>query len=209
MRSHDQIEHTSRARPRPERLPAPVPRHVQHAVAAGRSDPLRSDDLLQLQRLVGNAAAGELVEEAPVAGVLGSGRGRPLEPALRAEMEARLGHDFSDVRVHTDSAAESSARALGANAYTVGSDVVFQRDHYDPSSTEGRTTLAHELTHVVQQRRGPVDGTDTGTGVKVSDPADRFEQEAAATAQAVMSQPLPGAVVQRNAQEQEEDDGGD
>ena len=91
--------------------------------------------------------------------VLSSGGGRPLDADTRADMEGRLGHDFGDVRVHTDSAAADSAAAVGAHAYTVGRDVVFQRDAYDPSRQAGRTTLAHELTHVVQQRCGPVDGT--------------------------------------------------
>ena len=99
--------------------------------------------------------------------VVNSG-GRPLEPEVRRDMESRLGHDFSDVRVHDDSAAAASATAVNAHAYTVGSNVVFQRDKYDPSSTEGRTTLAHELTHVVQQRSGPVDGTSAPGGIKVS-----------------------------------------
>ncbi len=53
--------------------------------------------------------------------------------------------------------------------------------------------LAHELTHVVQQRSGPVDGTPTGGGVKVSDPSDRFEREAAATAEHAMAAPAPTA----------------
>lgn len=66
-------------------------------------------------------------------------------------MERRLGHDFSRVRVHTDSRAVESARSLGARAYTVGSDVVFGAGEYAPSATEGRRLLAHELTHVVQQ----------------------------------------------------------
>jgi hypothetical protein len=108
-------------------------------------------------------------------------------------MEARLGHDFGDVRVHTDAAATESAKAVNAHAYTVGSNVVFQRDRYDPDSAEGRTMLAHELTHVVQQRSGPVDGTPTGGGVKVSDPSDRFEREAAATAEHAMAVPAPTA----------------
>ena len=106
-------------------------------------------------------------------------------------MESRLGHDFSDVRVHDDSAAAASATAVNAHAYTVGSNVVFQRDKYDPSSTEGRTTLAHELTHVVQQRSGPVDGSSAPGGIKVSDPSDRFEREAAANADRVMATPAP------------------
>ena len=113
---------------------------------------------------------------------VGGGGGSPLEPEVRGDMEARLGADFGDVRVHTVAAAHDSAQAVNAHAYTVGSHVVFQRDAYDPGSHQGRTTLAHELTHVVQQRSGPVDGTEAGGGVRVSDPADRFEQEAAATA---------------------------
>ena len=106
-------------------------------------------------------------------------------------MEGRLGHDFGDVRVHDDPAAHSSAQAVNAHAYTVGSNVVFQRDRYDPGSDAGRTMLAHELTHVVQQRSGPVDGTPSAGGIKVSDPSDRFEREAAANAERVMAAPAP------------------
>ena len=106
-------------------------------------------------------------------------------------MEGRLGHDFGDVRVHDDSRAHDSAVGVNANAYTVGSNIVFQRDRYDPSSSEGKLTLAHELTHVVQQRSGPVDGTPASGGIKVSDPSDRFDREAAANAERVMSGPAP------------------
>jgi hypothetical protein len=138
--------------------------------------------------------------------------GRPLEPDVRADMEGRLGHDFSDVQVHDDSAAAASATSVNAHAYTVGSNVVFQRDRYDPSTPDGRTTLAHELTHVVQQRSGPVDGTSAPGGIKISDPSDRFEREAAANADQVMSGPAPfqtaagsasGPSVQRHAAEDE------
>jgi hypothetical protein len=108
-------------------------------------------------------------------------------------MESRLGHDFGDVRVHTDSRAHESAQAVGAHAYTVGRDVVFQRDRYDPSSDQGRTTLAHELTHVVQQRSGAVDGTPAPGGIRVSDPSDRFEREAVSTAERAMVTPVPAA----------------
>jgi hypothetical protein len=108
-------------------------------------------------------------------------------------MEARLGADFSDVRVHTGDDAHGSARAVNAHAYTVGSNIVFQRGRFDTESTSGRTMLAHELTHVVQQRNGPVDGTPAEGGVKVSDPSDRFEREAASTADRVISAPAPAA----------------
>jgi hypothetical protein len=77
--------------------------------------------------------------------------GRPLEPSVRGEMEARFGHDFSRVRVHTNGRAAESARALNANAYTVGRDVVFGEGRYEPASADGTRLLAHELTHVVQQ----------------------------------------------------------
>lgn len=140
----------------------------------------------------GNGAVAQLLEEerSPVHDVINSG-GRPLEPAVRDDMEARLGHDFSDVRIHDDAAAADSAKAVNAHAYTVGSNVVFQRDVYDPSSTQGKTTLAHELTHVIQQRSGPVDGTSAPGGIKVSDPSDRFEREASANADRVMAGPAP------------------
>lgn len=104
-----------------------------------------------------------------------------------------MGADFSDVRIHNDSAAHESAKGVGAHAYTVGNNVVFQRDAYDPSSPQGRTTLAHELTHVIQQRNGPVEGTEAPGGIRVSDPSDRFEREAVANADRVLSDPAPAA----------------
>lgn len=69
-------------------------------------------------------------------------------------MESRFGHDFGSVRVHTDSRASASARAVGASAYTVGRDVVFGAGRYAPRTETGRGLLAHELAHVVQQGQG-------------------------------------------------------
>lgn len=77
--------------------------------------------------------------------------GQPLDPATRAFMEPRFGHDFSRVRVHTDSMAVASAGAVNALAYTVGRDVVFGVGQYAPATEEGKRLLAHELSHVVQQ----------------------------------------------------------
>jgi hypothetical protein len=82
-------------------------------------------------------------------------RGQPLDPATRAFMEPRFGHDFSRVRVHTDPLAARSAEAVAAHAYTVGSDVVFGAGRYAPANHDGRRLLAHELTHVVQQNAFP------------------------------------------------------
>src|SRR5262249_5093546 len=69
----------------------------------------------------------------------------------RSFMEPRFGHDFSRVRVHTDAEATASARAVDAQAYTVGRDVVFDNGRYAPQTSAGRHLLAHELAHVVQQ----------------------------------------------------------
>ena len=125
----------------------------------------------------------------PILEVVGRGGGQPLDPAVRADMEARLGSDFSDVRVHTGDKAARSAAAVSAAAYTMGSEVVFGQGSFDPASPAGRQRLAHELVHVQQQRQGPVSGTDSGGGVAISDPADSFEREAEATAARVASGP--------------------
>jgi hypothetical protein len=101
--------------------------------------------------------------------------GQPLSPVVQRKMERALGADFSDVRVHQD---DGRTRAMNAEAYTVGRDIVFGGGNYDPHSAEGQHTLAHELTHVVQQRSGPVAGSEVGDGVSVSDPSDSFERAA-------------------------------
>ncbi|HMG47956.1 MAG TPA: DUF4157 domain-containing protein [Allosphingosinicella sp.] len=80
------------------------------------------------------------------------GSGRPLDAPVRRDMEQRMGRDFSQVRVHQGGDAEQSARDVGALAYTVGSDIVFGREQFAPKTNDGRRLLAHELTHVVQQR---------------------------------------------------------
>ena len=77
--------------------------------------------------------------------------GRPLDAATRAFFEPRFGVDFGATRVHTDSRAAASARAVDALAYTVGNDVVFDTGQYAPHLDSGKRLLAHELTHVVQQ----------------------------------------------------------
>ncbi|MFJ9039032.1 DUF4157 domain-containing protein [Streptomyces sp. NPDC102406] len=137
---------------------------------------------------------GPEVQRSAVHDVL-STAGRPLDTPLRTEMEARLGADFGDVRLHTDEAARASAAEIGARAYTSGQHVVVGRNGMD------KHTLAHELTHVVQQRQGPVAGSDNGSGLAVSDPSDRFEREAEANAARVMSRGYDpeSAAVQRSA----------
>src|SRR5262249_62030497 len=99
----------------------------------------------------GPAGAPPLVER-----VLASPGGE-LERRERESFEPRLGRDFSGVRIHVDSAAAESARAVGAHAYAAGSHVVFGAGRYRPETDDGRRLLAHELVHVVQQSGGSAD----------------------------------------------------
>ncbi len=95
--------------------------------------------------------------------------GEPLSRSARNFLEPCFGRDFSQVRVHTGTAAAESARAIQARAYTAGQDVVFAAGEYAPESGEGLRLLAHELTHVVQQH------SDSDSSARVQ----RQEQEEA------------------------------
>jgi hypothetical protein len=202
------------------RQPAPRPanddvRHLQALLATKQGQP---STVLHLQRAAGNDAAAQLLAEdenndrSPVLDEI-EREGQPLDPQTQATMEQNLGADFSDVRVHTDAEASASAKSVQAHAYTVGSDVVFQSGSYQPDTESGQRTLAHELTHVMQQRSGPVDGSDAGGGIAVSDPSDRFEQAAESNAdrfvagKAADTQPVAqGLSVQRDAIGEEDSD---
>jgi hypothetical protein len=198
MHDHDleiEIADPAAARHR-EQADAVSGRDIGRGVEARRPDALGPGGMLHLQRSAGNAgvaglvasrqAEGEGEDTSPVHDVVAS-RGTPLDPGTRFDMESAVGHDFGDVEVHTDAQAAASARAVQAHAYTVGSHIVFGEGRYHPETDEGRRTLAHELTHVVQQREGPVDGTRAPAGNRVSDPSDRFEREADNVADRVMS----------------------
>jgi hypothetical protein len=124
-----------------------------------------------------------------VPAVTGGSGGQSLAPPVRLDMETRFGADFSDVRIYTDTQAAESAATMTARAYTVGSAIVFGQGSFEPGSLDGKRLLAHELAHVLQQRKGPVPGADTGIGVAVSDPSDPCEQEAEASASRVMTGP--------------------
>ncbi|OOG70722.1 DUF4157 domain-containing protein [Algoriphagus sp. A40] len=88
-----------------------------------------------------------------------SGSGAALPPPVQQDMGSKIGADFSGVKVHTGPQAASMSSALGAQAFTHGSDIYFNEGKYQPESSEGKHLLAHELTHTVQQgaavRRSP------------------------------------------------------
>ena len=111
--------------------------------------------------------------------------GRPLDAPTRSFMEPRFGHDFGGVRVHDDAAGAESARAVNANAYTVGQHIVFDDGKYNPSSHAGKTLLAHELAHTVQQ--SGLQRSSNDVSLDRGHEYDRLEREASHTANAVMA----------------------
>jgi hypothetical protein len=99
---------------------------------------------------------------------------QPLDRENRTFFAARLGRDFSAVRVHTDPVSAASARALGALAYTIGPHIVFDEGAYQPRTPDGAALLAHELVHVAQQHT-PI---SRGTRLAVADDNGPAESEA-------------------------------
>ena len=136
---------------------------------------------------------GAFAVEAGQVGLLSSG-GRPLPDAVRGKMEAALGADFSNVRVHVGPQAER----IGAIAFTLGSDIYFAPGRYQPDTVHGRQLLGHELAHVVQQRAGRV-RNPLGSGIAVVQDhaleaeADRLGRHAAAHRVTAQAKPAPGA----------------
>ena len=147
---------------------------------------------------VSRVESGDVSPDEDVSGAVNGGLlsgGQALDAETRGFMEPRFGHDFSQVRIHTDSKASDSTEAVSARAYTVGTDIAFRSGEYNPGSSQGKQLLAHELTHVVQQggagvRRmvqrdvesdmGPDSGgADDGVGQVVSLPDQSFDMEQA------------------------------
>jgi len=116
------------------------------------AQPHAEHERAQTSRL-GAYDSGTTVAPSVVREVLSSA-GQPLDSATREFMEPRFGYDFSQVRIHTEHRASAAARKVAAQAFTVGEHIMFAEDQYAPDSAVGRHLLAHELTHVVQQRAG-------------------------------------------------------
>jgi hypothetical protein len=155
--------------------------------------PRHADTLRTVASNVGNAAFARFAQ--PGSGILpggrvhpdiesaigaARGRGIPLDGAVRERVGEALGDPLADVRVHADEHADALARSVSARAFTTGTDIFFAQGEYRPRTAGGDALLAHELTHVVQQRAGPTTGPLT-----VTDPAGALEAEADATARAL------------------------
>jgi hypothetical protein len=81
------------------------------------------------------------------------GGGQPLDAGLQQSMGQAMGADFSGVRVHTDAQSDQLNQSIQAKAFTTGQDVFFRQGAYEPGSRGGQELIAHELTHVVQQKK--------------------------------------------------------
>ena len=163
------------------------------AIALQQTPSLAPHSLLQLQQKYGNhyvqrvvqlARQGngqtEVTSEVETAIERQRGKGRGLENSVQRQMETAFGNDFSAVRVHTDTEADSLNQALQARAFTTGKDIFFRQGEYNPGSYQGKELLAHELTHVVQQTVG------VQRKLKVNQAGDPFEQEADRVAKQIM-----------------------
>lgn len=146
--------------------------------------------------------ASDVVTPAPVSNqALGEalGSGAPLDPAVRAEMESRFGADFGAVRIHDEPSAHGAAQQHRAQAFTVGDHIAFNSGRYEPGRLDGKHLLAHELAHVVQQRRGGTELPRAGGGLeRAAEQAasslvasSGSVQVAGASAVGVARQPLP------------------
>ncbi len=120
------------------------------------------------------AGPGPAVAPSIVHGVLRS-PGQSLPAHVQQQMERGLGHNFGDVRVHTDQRASASAQEVSAHAYTVGRQIVFSAGRFEPATPQGRELLAHELTHAAEHPYGAP--TPSGD-LRISSPAEPAEQHA-------------------------------
>ena len=161
--------------------------HASMLNRATNGQPSRAgQSLLRLQKRYGNryvqrvlALAGKGTGEAEVAPEVeqsiqqARGGGHGIDSRVRGQMESALGADFSNVRLHTDTRADTLNRELNARAFTTGQDIFFRQGASNSGSSSGRELLAHELTHVVQQ-----DGDKVQRKLTVGQPGDKYEQEA-------------------------------
>ncbi|MGH9056615.1 MAG: eCIS core domain-containing protein [Acidimicrobiales bacterium] len=154
----------------------------------------RAGGLLDLQQNAGNAAVTSMLQPTPgdlVRSVVGS-PGRPLDSTTASFVRSAAGHDPSGIRVHDGPQAAAAASSVQAEMFASGNHLVAPSG-LDVSTAEGAFKTVHEVHHIVsQQAHGPVAGTVTDDGLKISDPSDRFEREADAVAAQAVAGHLAG-----------------
>jgi hypothetical protein len=105
------------------------------------------------------------------------GGGQPLPDSVRNSLEPQLGHNFSQVHIHTDAKANKLSQQLGAEAFTTGNDIFFTEKAYQPGSKSGRHLIAHELMHVVQQGAARVSRQAADMEGAAADPKEEAKSE--------------------------------
>lgn len=195
------------------RVPKPA---KSEPAAEQRADPGEQNALASLQQQVGNRAVQRLIAQRSggegayeldddTAGRIKNqrGGGQPLDANVQAQMSAATGGDYRDVRVHTSGEAHELNEQVNAEAFTTGNDIFFREGAYRPDTSSGQELLAHELSHVDQQRSGRVGGGSGSGKMTVNAPDDSFEQEADTIAGQVTNAAAAPSV-QRAAPEEEE-----
>ncbi len=170
----------------------------------------RQNSVLRMQQTQGNAAVRRMLVQRALAGEDGGkidddvtqkinssrGSGQSLDSNVAQQMGSAMDHDFSSVKVHTDSSSDMLNRQLSAKAFTTGSDIYFQSGAYQPGSSSGQELIGHELTHVKQQS-----GATPSGDLTLGPPGDSYEQEAEQVSHQVVS-----SMSEPAAQRHEDDD---
>ena len=196
MANQHTFEEKGKVQPKPEHE-GEIPQKVEGPLTVSDMEgKLDANTLTKMQQTVGNAAVqrflaqrsgeetSEVDDETAASINAKRGGGQALDEGISAKAGSAMGHDFSDVNVHTDSQSDQLSRQLGAKAFTTGSDIYFREGAYQPGSGDGQRLISHELTHVVQQSSV----SEPGKGkMSVNDPNDAYEGEADSVAEAVMN----------------------
>jgi hypothetical protein len=183
----DQAQQTKKTKKPEPQLKQPL----NHEQMLEAPETLRQEDVLAAQQQVGNQVVQRALDTkkrrkslTDKQGYIRSdisdtiqqrrGGGSPLPDTVRSEASKRFKKDFEDVRLHTDDTADKLSRTINARAFTIGKDIFFKKGVFAPGSSQGRETLLHELTHVVQQS-----GSKGASGrLKLGAPDTAHEQEA-------------------------------
>jgi hypothetical protein len=173
------------------RMPEPairLQRKCGHASSSCQACTECTDEGVRVQRRVTNTANATDTSAPSIVDDVLRTTGQPLDRSTRSFMEQRFKRDFSDVRLHTDQLGNESAQAVGALAYTVGRHVVFGAGQYSPQTSAGRSLLAHELAHVVQQSRSsqPSSSSETQNGLRLQRQPDTRARGPAGPARSVI-----------------------
>jgi hypothetical protein len=179
---------------------------------------MRSEDVLAAQQTVGNQVVqraldkddrrkgltdnqGNLRQDLNEQIQQKRGGGSPLPENIQKEASKKLGHNFKEVRIHTDESADKLSRTISARAFTIGKDIFFKNGVFAPGSSAGRETIIHELTHVVQQ--GGRSGASGALKLGAPDTAHEKEADRIGKKHAASISAAPAGAVQREGEEDE------